>query len=547
MKQKIIFGILLVSLSFTACKKQLNISNDNLPTPSSAFNESGIVLLAQGTIYRNGFYDLKYSDGVYGRFWAGTIGFHELMGDVIGAEAANAFMNQIGCPNKVTLDNGTVVLNPSNPKTQYELCRYANQNAQGVSNTTNYEWSYMYNMITAANSILEAADKVTFSGTGAATKKATIQAWAYWWKGYAYGRIGSIYYAGLIQNATNFGLATTNGNYVTKEAIINESNANYDKAVAAIGLCTSATDYATMLGKLIPSFTQKGKGGVLTTAMWLRSINTMKARNILVNTTKAAMTAAQWNNILTLTNNGVNTTDLIFTARTDANGSFIENTVADKTSQNAATGATGTYKLSERWVQDFNTGDKRKDNNVMTLASVALFNTDRGNVFNTRYSLKNGGNGMAGVYTYSNQTVGANEITIAASYEENELMKAEALIQTGAIANGLLSIDAVRTYQGAGLAASSPALTQAQAYEELRRERRIALAFKGLSFYDARRWGIAEPSSSKTGCTVLSFTGVVSTNATIVYGFLDYWDVPDNELAYNPAAAGSAPTSNPKK
>jgi hypothetical protein len=401
-------------------------------------------------------------------------------------------------------------------------------------------------MITAANSILEAADKVTFSGTGATTKKATIQAWAYWWKGYAYGRIGSIYYAGLIQNATN-AMSTTNGNFVTKEAIINESNSNYDKASAAIALCTSAADYSTMLGKLIPSFVQKGKGGILSTAMWLRSINTMKARNILVNTTRAAMSAAQWNNILTLTNNGVNATDLIFTARTDANGSFIESTVADKTSQNATTGTTNTYKLSERWVQDFNAGDKRRDNNVLTLASVGLFNTDRGNVFNTRYSLKNGGNGLAGVITYSNQTIGANEITIAATYEENELMKAEALIQTGAIANGLLSIDAVRNYQGAGLAASSPTLTQAQAYEELRRERRIALAFRGLSFYDARRWGITEPTSSRTGCNVLSFNGTLSTNATIVYGFLDYWDVPDNELAYNPAAAGSAPTSNPKK
>jgi hypothetical protein len=46
---------------------------------------------------------------------------------------------------------------------------------------------------------------------------------------------------------------------------------------------------------------------------------------------------------------------------------------------------------------------------------------------------------------------------------------------------------------------------------------------------------------------VISSTGVVSTNATIVYGFLDYWDVPDNELAYNPAEAGSAPTKNPKQ
>jgi hypothetical protein len=93
----------------------------------------------------------------------------------------------------------------------------------------------------------------------------------------------------------------------------------------------------------------------------------------------------------------------------------------------------------------------------------------------------------------------------------------------------------------------STSLSQADAYEQLRRERRIALAFQGLSFYDARRWGIIEPGSKRTGCTVVTFTGQVNTNATIVYGYLDYWDVPDNELAYNPAAAGSAPTTNPKK
>ena len=101
----------------------------------------------------NGFHNLKYSDGVYGRFWPGAMGFHELMGDVIGAEAANAFMNQIGCPNRVTLDNGTVVVNPSQPNTQYALLRQINNNAQSGSNTTFYEWAYMYNMIAAANEI----------------------------------------------------------------------------------------------------------------------------------------------------------------------------------------------------------------------------------------------------------------------------------------------------------------------------------------------------------------------------------------------------------
>lgn len=543
---KILVGILGVTLSLTACKKDLDITNVNSPTPTSAQNENGAIALAQGTIYLNGFYNLKYSDGVYGRFWAGAMGFQEIMGDVVGAEAANAFMNQIGCPNKVTLDNGTVALNPSQPKTQYELVRYANQNTQGGSNTTFYEWAYMYNMIAASNKILELADKTTFTGTGAATKKATIQAWAYWWKGFAYSRIGSTYYAGLIQNQPTDAVLT-NGKYVTKEAIIAEASSNFDKAVTALGGATSTADYTATLGKLVPAFLQKGKGGVLTIDMWKRSINTMKARNILVNTTRASMTASQWSTILTLANDGVKSTDLIFTARTDVNGSFIENTVADKTGQAAITGSTNTYKLSERWVQDFVAGDKRKDQNVITLASVGLFNTDRGNSFNTRYSLKYGGTGLTGVTVYSNNAIGANEITIAATFEENELMKAEALIMTGKVDLGAAAIDAVRTYQGAGLTALAAGLSQADAYEQLRRERRIALAFRGLSFYDARRWDIIAPDKSRTGAVVVSSTGAVSTNATIVYGFLDYWDVPDNELAYNPAETGSAPTKNPKQ
>lgn len=541
---KILIGILGATLSITACKKDLDISNTNLPTPQSAQNETGLLSLAQGSIYRNGFFDLKYSDGVYGRFWAGATGFHEMMGDIIGAEAANAYINQIGCPNKVTLDNGTVVINPSAINTQYALLRAVNKNSQQGSNPAYYEWAYMYNMITAANSILDLASKTTFTGAGAATKKATVQAWAYFWKGYAYGRVGSIYYAGLVQNATTTE-ASTNGNYVTKEAIITESNANYDKAIAALGAATATTDYSTTLGSLLPSFVQKGKGGILTTAMWIRNINTLKARNILVNTTKAAMTATQWQSILTLVNNGITATDLIFTGRTDANGDFLGTTIADKVQSTGS--ATGTYKLSERWVQEFRAGDKRKDNNVRTLPNVGVFNTDRGNAFNTRYSLTNGGSGLAGVVTYANTAAGANEITLCGTYEENELMKAEALIQTGQIDLGVQSIDKVRTYQGAGLAAIGAGLTQAAAYEELRRERRIALAFKGLSFYDARRWEIIAPDKSRTGCNHISAAGTLSTNATIVYGFLDYWDVPDNELAYNPPAAGSAPVVNPKQ
>lgn len=541
---KILAIVLVISSCITACKKDLDITNTNQPTPLSAQTETGVISLAQGSIYRNGFYDLKYTDGVYGRFWAGATGFQELMGDVIGAEAANAFMNQIGCPNKVILDDGSIVLNPSAINTQYALLRNINVNAQSGSNTTYYEWAYMYNMITAANAVLEIAGKTTFTGAGAATKKAAVQAWAYWWKGYAYSKIGSVYYAGIIQNS---GTASnsTNGNYVTKDAIIAESNANFDKAIAALATATTTADYNATLGSLIPTFLQKGKGGILSTTMWLHNINTMKARNILVNTTSSAMSAAQWASILTLVNNGITATDLIFTGRTDANGDFLGTTIADKISSSGSN--TNTYKLSERFIQDFKTGDKRKDNNVFTLTSIGIFNTDRGNAFNTRYSLTDGGKGLAGVVVWANAKAGLNEITLASTYEENELMKAEALIQTGQVDAGTQLIDNVRTYQGAGLTALGAGLTQAAAYEELRRERRIGLAFKGLSFYDARRWEIIAPDKSRTGCVVVSKTGVLNTNATINYGYLDYWDVPDNELAYNPAVAGSAPVVNPKK
>jgi hypothetical protein len=545
---KILIPILAISISISSCKKQLDITNTNQPTPESAASEIGVISLAQGSIYRNGFYDLKYSDGVYGRFWAGAVGFHEMMGDIIGVEAANAYINQIGCPNKVTLDNGSSIINPSAVNTQYALLRSVNFNSQQGSNPIYYEWAYMYNMITSANSVLDISSKVKYSGTGAATKKATIDAWAYWWKGYAYARIGSIYYAGIKQDAvTGF----TNGNYISKEAIIAESNANFDKCATSLSAATSASDYASVIAQLVPSFLQTGKGGAISIAEWKRNINTMKARNILVNTLQSAMTAAQWSSVLTLVNDGIRSTDIIFTGRTDANGDFLGTTVADKVQSSAS--ATGTYKLSERWVQDFKTGDLRKDNNVRTLnTGVGIFNQDRGNSFNTRYTLRNAGLGLAGVIVYANNAAGANEITLCGTYEENELMKAEATMFSAgftpaSIATGMSLIDNVRNYQGAGLPATVAA-NAAAAKEELRKERRIALAFKGLSFYDARRWDIIDPTKSRTGCVLLSGTaGVLNTNATITYGFLDYWDVPDNELAYNPPAAGSAPVKNPKQ
>jgi starch-binding outer membrane protein, SusD/RagB family len=538
---------------FVACdKNELDVKNPNVPTPASAATEPGIQALAQGAIYRNGFLlstvstenNSKFYDGVYGHFWSGVIGFHEMLGDNIGIEAANAFLNQLACPDAVILDDGTTALNPNSPNTQYALLRGINSNSNQGANPGFHEWYYMYALNNGANTILDVVKNVKF-GTGGDVKTKTYQAWAYFWKGFAYSRIGSMYYAGLINNA----VGTTNANYVTKEQIIAEANANFDKAAALLGGLAAGGDYDAIVGALIPSFCQSGKGGVLTPAEWVRNINTMKARNILANTPVASMTAAQWGSIASLTANGVKATDKVFTGRSnEANDiwSTTNGTVAAKAT-NAKPGGAG-YKTSERLIQDFKTGDKRLANNFGT-GTAWIGNADRGNAFNTRYTVLSGGTGIAGTVTLSNiTTAGAAEIYLAGTYEENALMAAEAKIYTNDIAGAMPLIDAVRTAQGAGLAATSTTLSLVDAKEELRRERRSALVFRGLAFYDARRWGIIDKGGpGRTNCVVVDKGGKVNTKATIKYNYLDYWDVPDNELAYNPAAAGSAAVVNPKK
>ena len=539
--KSILFSSLLIS-SLISCKKELDVKNTNQPVPESALSEPGMLAFAQGGIYRNGFRDLKHSDGVYGFFWSGAIGFHEMMGDAIGMEAANAFTNQLGCPNSVTLDNLSIVLNPNSPKLQYDMIRSVNQNANQGQNPLYYEWAYMYSMISSCNFILEKVDQTVFAAD-AVSKKAALKSWAYWWKGFAYARIGSIYYAGIINNESS----KTNGNYVTKEAIITESNKNLDLCSTTLDAVANPAALTTILNAVIPSFCQVGKGGALTVAEWKRSVSTLKARNILVNKLISQMTATDWNNILTLTAVGVLSTDKVFTGRSNAAGDWLSPTTGTVASrvQGAQPGA-NTYKLSERLVQEFKAGDRRLSNNVIQ-ATTWIGNSDRGNSFNTRQRLVNAGLGTAGVKVYANVGAGLEEIFLASSFEENNLMRAEALINTASIDAGLALVDAVRTSQGAGIAAvSGTGLTLAQANEELRRERRCALPFIGLSFYDARRSGMTEPGVGRTGCVVISSTGVVNTNARIDYGFLDYWDVPDNEIAANPPSATSSPIKNPK-
>ena len=545
----------------TSCQKDLEVGNPNSPTLSgNVTEENGLTKLAQGGIYLNG---LNYGNGWLGdSYFSLPRGYHELMGDIIGGgEGSNNQITTIPAPQSIKL-SATVTLD--NPSPNPAIIRAYNSRAASAqgNNALMYEWMSMYAMQQACNNVIALADKVTYTGDKA-TKIATIKAWSYFWKGWAYAQIGTMYYAGIITDTAG----KTSSNYVSHDAVVARSNYYYDLAVTTLGSASNTSDYTTILGKLIPSSSQVGNGQLMTKDMWIRNINTLKARNILLNkmstfvngvagvtisknSFSGSMTSADWNTILTLTANGVKSTDFVLTGRTsDINNWFsVNGGTASALSNNKA--SSGTFKISERFVQEFSEGDKRKESNFKT-----GFQFTHGLSFGTRWSMNPdwqttdlpGGGTIEGVYSYGTKNVGEYELIIAASYEENAMMQAEANIQLGNIATGLGFIDAVRTYQGAGLAAAS-AVTKTEALTLLTKERRVALAYRGLSFYDARRWGWTYPVANgggRYGATVFDVKEVVWTNATINYNYMDYWDVPGDEFELNAPSASSVAIKNP--
>lgn len=539
------YAFAVLFLTLFSCKKELNVQNPNSPTLAQANSESGLISLATGGVYINGFNGSPaYTSGqnwLGNSFFSLCYGYDELMSDDIGAEASNQNINVIGLPDYVILDDGTKITNTSPQKT---VLRISNSRDKKSANAFYYEWAYMYGLNNACNQVLALVDNIAFSGD-ATTKKNTIKAWAYWWKGYAYSRIGSIYYAGLVNNTVN-GVVP---NYVASAAIIAESNRCLDLATGFLGSVTTTSDYNAVLGQLLPTFVQTGHGGILTTQMWVRNISSLKARNYVANKLTSAMTAADWQSVLTLASAGIQSGDYVFTGRTNATNGFFSASSGSVAAMATNVPKSATFKISERLVQEYKTGDKRLANNFTTSSAIQYLNQVGGFTYSTRWQLVDGGTGVAGAIILSDKTPGNYELYIGPSYEENELMKAEALINTGNTETGLASVDNVRTYQGAGLAkVAGTGLTLAAAKEELRRERRVALVFRGTAFYDARRWGVIYDISKgggRTGAVVLSTAGVLNTKATINYNFLDYWDVPADEAQLNVPAAGSAPIVNP--
>lgn len=526
-----------------SCKDQLDIGNPNAPTMSANVTSvSGLTSLAQGVIYLDGFYD---GDGWLGNsYFSLPYGYQELLGDMVGAiTALNQNINRISQATYFLLPDGTRVETGISNVTEMRSNNTRARTGSGY-NATYYQWLNMYAMNNGCNQVLSLLPTITED----ASTIATFQAWAYWWKGYAYASIGSMYYSGLIIDE----YGGSSSDYVTHDQIIERSNYYFNLAATTLDGVSDESTYTSLMTDLIPAFTQTGNGGVPTIAEWKRNINTMLARNILANhlspyvngnmsatitgATMPAMTTADWQQVLTLATNGIQEGDVVFTGRSVSTNYFF--TASGGTAASLTVGASPTFFISERFVQNFKTGDKRLGN----FGTAAFAHT----FFGTRFTNTNGliGNG---IYDYGSREVGEYELFIAGSYEENALMLAEANIRLGSISDGLEYVDAVRTYMGSGVAAvAGTVTTAADAMKELFMERRVALAFRGVSFYDYRRWGITYDITKGGGGYGNTFylNEKVYNNVTVNYSFMDYWDVPADEAELNPTTGAAVVNPN---
>jgi hypothetical protein len=545
MKKYIIIciGILIIGIS---CKKSiLNLANPNDPTPSSLLTEAGIESFAMGVVE-------KWIANVPGEgstnIFSIVLSMHSNMGDEDFSPWANWGLRYPANVNAITLPApyNTVIPNPSG-FTQLGVMENENSRQAGEGNAYQYEWAVCYYMNSQCNLLLQAVNASGLQLSGDTTiKKGLLRAWAYWWKGFAYSRIGSMYLAGIINDQPANG--ETNGNFVANDTILAEATLCFNTAKSILQTISETADYDYVFENIVPSFNLNTQ--IITPPMWIRQIYTYEARNYLVNHKVATMTATDWSTVVNLADSGMVQGDYSFMWGMNAGG---VNDLSGNFYHPFAfhSFGNGFAWVSERLIQDYQPGDLRFTKNFEPYPGGPVVNVrNRGIQFGTRWNVIDIEDG--GAYATDN-SIGA--ISIGGTWEENALMIAEYKIRSGTDINGGLTIvDQIRDAQGSGLAhVSGTGLSQDSAISQFRSERRVSLYLRGLAFYDARRWGVTAPAASGGGRALANVlvpgSLIGSASATILpcfidYDYQDYWDIPQNELDFNAALSGSAPIHN---
>ena len=549
--------VLTATLLIGACKKTiLQLPNPNLPTPNSSLaTEGGIDAFAMGIFYKW----IAFETG------DGNINFFDIawymesnMGDEDFTPYSNYGSRYPMNIASITLPApyNTVIPNPSGYANNLAILEAFNSRSAGDGNSVQYEWDCFYYVNAQANTLLQALASPALKLSGdAVTKMKLLQAWAYYWKGYSYSKLGSLYLAAIIDDSpdsTAKGL--TSNVYIVHDSVIDAANRNFDRAASIFSSITENSDYDTTFKQIIPSFNVPNN--VITPAMWVRQIHSFEARNYLVNRKVAAMTSADWTTVLNLAAEGMTQSD--YTLRWGLAPLGVDDLTKNSPPYpfpfhpmvlHSVSG--GLSFVSERLIQDFQPGDQRFTKGFQPFPTGTVVNVlNRGIQFGTRYAPVDIERG--GLYATENFSPAAT-VPIAPTWEENALMTAEADIYLGNVNAGLQLIDQVRTSQNAGLPPlAGSGISRDSAITQLHSERRIGLYLHNVSWYDARRWGITAPTSQgggRIGNIVVPGSLINQTAAKVLpclinYDFVDYWDVPQNELDFNPASASSAPVKN---
>jgi hypothetical protein len=544
MKKLIYFISMAGVLTVASCKKEsLQVANPNQPTFQSLTTEAGLTNFSLGLINRQ--LGNVINAGSVNLLTVAMVN-HSTMGDEWFMPYGNWGVRWTNQVYSVTPPGGSAIVNPFGV-TQLESLQGFNSRQAGDRNGFLYEWFWAYNYIAQCNQILAAVDNPALTLEGdVATKKALFKAWALWWKGYAYSRLGSMYLAAAIVNEPG----KTTGDFVKNTDVIVEANKVLDACATALNGISANAEYAALFKAITPSY--NAPNDVVTPDMWKRIINTIKARNLMANKKVSAMNATDWQQVITLTNAGIQQGDKVFRQGYTADGN--NDVVGAFYHPFWLIGSTAEFCfVSERLIQEYKTGDARLARDWFTPPANAWYPANirsRGLQFGTRYApvdIELGG-------SFSTSTGALATLQIAGSWEENALSRAEALIYTNQIEQGLQIVDQVRTAQGANLpAVAGTGLNQTQAIAELRRERRVALYVRGTAFYDARRWGRTAPLSAGGGRSdavvflpgSLIGGGADAARVCVMdYRYVDYFDVPQNELDFNPPSSVSAPVKN---
>jgi hypothetical protein len=541
--KKYIISILVLLMLGTACKKSsLQLSDPNYPTPDQSLTtEAGLEGFALGIIQK--MVATVPDEGVTNIFHI-ALSNHSVLGDEAYVPYGNYGLRWVNQVYSITLPSGQVVINPNGVDQKTQLQGFNSRDA-GERNAFQYEWSSCYYIIAQCNQLLISLENpdISFSGD-ADTKRGALKAWAQWWKGFAYSRIGSMYLAGVITDDPG----QINDNFIDHSQILAEAAKVLDECTTTLNGLTENADYDDVMLAIVASFDDNLN--IVSPDSWKHQVNSLKARNLLVNKKVKDMTATDWNDVLTLANDGIQASDNIFKFGMDPTGT--NDISSGFYHPYAFIGEAQQFTfVSERLVQEFKPGDNRFTTGFEPFSPPHVNERGRGLQLGTRWNpiyIENGGH----YATAAN----LGFVPWACSYEENELMKAESMIRVNNIDAGLQHVDAVRDYQASGLThVAGTGLNQAEALEEFRRERRVALFLWGTAFYDARRWGVTEPASQGGGRAnaIVMVPGnlLVPAQANpapvpcfMDYRYLDYWDIPQNELDFNAPGSGSAPVKN---